>query len=118
MAAVLVSLLLLIGGACSTIASTLIYSLERGSEGINLSFDEAALAGKLDNLDIFIRFITNNSFNPSNFLSHWQHYWIICWWLDVNFNWSQKDYSFVLHSLMWSLATFGLVIKWCDGVFI
>ena len=47
LAAVLVSLLLLIGGAGSTIGSTLIYSLERGSEGIRMPFDEASLAGKL-----------------------------------------------------------------------
>ena len=118
LAALLVSILLLIGGAGSTIGSTLIYSLERGSEGISMPFDEASLAGKSCNLDIFISFLTHNCVNPSDYLSHWQHYWIICRRLDLHFNWSQKDYNFVLHSLMWFLATFGLRIKWSDGSFI
>ena len=83
-----------------------------------MPFDEASFAGKSCNLDIFISFLTHNCVNPSDYLSHWQHYWIICRRLDLHFNWSQKDYNFVLHSLMRFLATFGLGIEWSDGSFI
>ena len=81
-----------------------------------MPFDEASLAGKLCNQ--LISFFTLNCFNPSYYPSLRQHYWILCRRLDLHFNWSQKDYSFVLHSLMWWLATFGLVIKWSNGAFI
>ena len=46
-ATLIFSLFQLIIGSCSAIPSTILYSLERGSEGMRLSLEDAALARKL-----------------------------------------------------------------------
>ena len=47
MAAIIVSLFQLIDGACTAIPSTMLYSLERGSEGMSMSLEVATWARKL-----------------------------------------------------------------------
>ena len=46
-AAIIVSLFQLVGASCNAIPSTILYSLERGSEGISMSLEDATLARKL-----------------------------------------------------------------------
>ena len=46
-ATIMFSLFQLINGSCTAIPSTILYSLERGSEGISMSLEDAALARKL-----------------------------------------------------------------------
>ena len=47
MATILVSLWQLVDGACISILSTVMYSFERGSEGVKVSLDEGTLAREI-----------------------------------------------------------------------
>ena len=46
LAALIVSLWQLIDGSCASVPSTILYSLERGSEGITMSMENATFARK------------------------------------------------------------------------
>ena len=50
MATLIVTLWHLNDGACVSISSTILYSLERGSEGITMSLDEATLVRELSHI--------------------------------------------------------------------
>ena len=41
-------------GSCAAIPSTILYSLERGSEGLSMSLEEATLARKLSLYWVFV----------------------------------------------------------------
>ena len=89
-------------GACVSISSTILYSLERGSEGIKESLEEAILVRTLFQYNfVFLVYLHFPGLyiviQFSNSLPHWQHYWIFCKWLDIFLFWTQTD-----HVLVWA----------------
>ena len=86
-------------GACVSISSTILYSLERGSEGIKESLEEAILVRTLFQYNLFLELPSFSwiIIQFSNTLPHWQHNWIVCKWLDIFLFWTQTD-----HVLVWA----------------
>ena len=94
MATIITSLWQLIESASVANLSTVIYSAERGYEGITVSLDEGTLARESYNIKWLQSFMISELYS-SDSVSCWQYYWLICQRLDICYLWAKKHFALV-----------------------
>ena len=115
LAANIVCLAELIYGSCNAIPSTMLYSFERGSEGISMSLEEASWARKHAKVSNLFQICMKLILIFSNHVLVWTHHWLLCWWLGVIKDWPCHDLVLYRNTPIWILASDGSFNKCCNG---